>query len=131
MSKKLLYGLLLFVAAVLFIVVTDTATLINPGKIKGEFREVLFKRNGNNMGPVLRIYTVAVRYPQEADYQAYGNTMPHTPPGTTTVYFFEEGLPMPESLSIEEPNFNKQKFQPVAIYKKNGAGTVQVDLFFP
>ena len=81
--------------------------------------------NENNTGPVIRLYAVEVKDTLVAEYTAYGDFMPHTKYGRTTVYFFLPGQ-SPPALRIDEPHFDTLRYTPVAVYYKNSMGNVQL-----
>ncbi|EMR03351.1 hypothetical protein ADICEAN_01529 [Cesiribacter andamanensis AMV16] len=97
--------------------------------LPGGFQEVAFYRNENNTGPIIRLYAVSVRDASPEQLQQYGNFMPHTKYGTTRVYFFKEGSPVPPALYPGDVNVDAA-YQPycIAMYEKSSMG--QVSLVF-
>ena len=87
------------------------------------FTEVLRYRNPNNTGPVLHVRLVTVSDTNWRELLAYGGLQPHSKYGTTTVYFFSEGAPLPPALNPREPHFDPQ-YGPgcLARYQKLGQG---------
>ncbi|WAC09260.1 hypothetical protein [Dyadobacter pollutisoli] len=123
MNKKLL--LLLFAVLIIGYIVYDSATLPKAGDLKGNFKEVAVYRNKNNTGPITRIYAVSVEEPIMEEMKKYGDLMPYTKYGTTTVYFFNTTKQVPLELSGTEPHFDKSfDVGCIAIYKKNQNGEV-------
>lgn len=96
-----------------------------PGGLKGGFSEIAATRNENNTGPVIRLYAVEVQDPLVAEFIAYGDFMPHTKYGKTTVFFFLPGQ-SPPSLRVDEPSFDTLRYAPVATYTKNSMGDVRL-----
>ena len=119
------YLLLLIVLAGLFWMVKDSFDQPGAKDLKGDFKETAFYRNENNTGPVIRIYSVSVADTLYPEMIKYGNLMPHTKYGTTTVYFFKNTLPFPNTLSGDTPHFNPV-FEPncIGVYEKNGMSKV-------
>ncbi len=121
MSKKQVKWLSFFVGLTLLIIVFDSQMLSQPSKLKGNFKEVAFYRNENNDGPVVRIYSVTVENPSDADYKGYGDAMPYTLYGNTKVYFFDVKDPAPTQLKFSYPHFDTTKYKPTKLYERNGA----------
>ena len=98
--------------------------------LKGGFREVAFYRNENNTGPIIRIYAVTVADTSWQEMEQYGNFMPHTKYGNTTVYFFRQGSPAPNQLRPGQENFNPE-LNPhcLAKYQKDVMGNVSFKRF--
>ncbi|TLV00300.1 hypothetical protein [Dyadobacter luticola] len=123
MNKKLI----LFLAALLLIgyIIYDSATLPKASDLKGDFKEVAVYRNENNTGPITRVYAVSVEAPAMGEMRKYGDLMPYTKYGTTTVYFFNAAKPVPAELSGAEPHFD-QKYEAncIAVYQRNQNGEV-------
>lgn len=106
------------------IIISDSSLLKNSNKIRGGFTETAFKRNENNSGPVIRLYAVKVDSPLVADYDAYGNSMPHTEHGTTKIFYFDASKGSPHKISLEAPYYDTTQYQAVSIFQKNAVGTV-------
>lgn len=119
------YLLIIAVVAVLAWMLKDSFTQPGVKDLKGDFTETAFYRNENNTGPVLRVYAVSVSDTLYSEMLDYGNLMPHTKYGTTTVYFFKSDLPIPKSLKGDKPHFD-QAFEPncIGVYEKNGMSKV-------
>ena len=98
--------------------------------LKGEFQEVASYRNENNTGPIIRIYAVTVADTSWQEMKQYGNFMPHTKYGNTTVYFFRQGSPAPNQLRPGQENFNPE-LNPhcLAKYQKDVMGNVSFKRF--
>lgn len=95
--------------------------------LQGGFNEVAFYRNENNTGPIIRIYAVTVQDAQSEQLQQYGDFMPYTKYGTTKVYFFKEGSPVPSKLYPEAGNFDAAYQQYcIAKYEKGSMGQVSL-----
>lgn len=126
MTKKQLIGAILSIAFIGFMLLTDSTNFSQPAKLTGGFTETGFYRNENNAGPVIRIYAVSVKEPNEAQYESYGNAMPHTVHGTTKVFFFDANYPAPSTLDFNEPHFDTLRYHPIKRYEKNGVGDVRL-----
>jgi hypothetical protein len=103
--------------------------LIQPGvdDLKGDFKELAFVRNEQNSGPVMRFYAASVRDTLWDEFEKYGDFMPHTKYGTTKVYFFLPGAPMPENLFLEDGGLSPEsKRYCIGIYEKNGMSQVYI-----
>ena len=123
MNKKLI--LLIIIVLTIGFIVFDSATLPKVSDLKGNFKEVAVYRNENNTGPITRVYAVSVEEPLMEEMNKYGDLMPYTKYGTTTVYFFQAGKPVPSELLASEPHFDKSfEKNCVAVYKKNQNGEV-------
>lgn len=65
----------------------DSLSQPNPNTLEGDFKEVAMYRNPNNTGPVIRVFAVTVADTLWEQMRQYGDMMPYTKYGTTTVYF--------------------------------------------
>lgn len=102
-----------------------------PQGLPGNFKEVAFTRNEQNTGPVVRAYAVTVSDTLWSEMNQYGEYMPYTKYGTTTVYFFLNSGPAPGSLSLTNEMI-KDEFKSYCIgqYEKSTMGQVSL-LKFP
>jgi hypothetical protein len=124
-GKKIKYLLIFSILATVGFIVYDSTTLPSAKDLDGNFREVALYRNANNTGPIVRIYAVTVQGKPWEEMQKYGDLMPYTKYGSTTVYFFGEGKPFPNALSPGTPNFDSVYNQNVlARYVKDANGQV-------
>jgi len=89
----------------------------------GGFEQVAMYRNENNTGPIERVYIVSVKDTLMAEMMEYGNFMPFTKYGTTKVYFFYAGNPMPSTAMGGEVNY-PDEFDPYCLAKYEKSGTV-------
>lgn len=117
--------LLLIVAAIIGYIVYDSTSQPNVNDLQGGFREVALYRNENNTGPIVRVYVVTVDDTLSKDMSTYGDLMPYTKYGSTTVYFFKAQQPFPKTLAAAEPHF-EEKFAAncLAVYRKDPNGQV-------
>lgn len=124
--KKLIIGLVV-VTGIYFLY--DALSQPNPSDLKGNFREAAMYRNANNTGPVVRMYAVTAEDTLWDEVRLYGDMMPYTKYGTTTVYFFK-GNQAPQSLSPQLPFFDAA-FAPAcfAKYHKDAMGFVSIQRF--
>lgn len=119
-TKKRLIWFGIVLIAMLVIIFSDSALLTNAEKIRGGFTETAFSRNENNSGPVIRIYAVKVDSPAVADFEAYGNSMPHTEHGTTKIFFFEGEAPT--DLRLDAPHYDTARYKATWVFQKNAVG---------
>lgn len=105
-GKKLKYILIAIAAVLVFWFISDSFSQPGPQDLNGDFKEVAFYRNENNTGPIVRLYAVTVADTLWQEMRQYGDYMPHTKYGTTRVYFFRKGSPVPEKLFPGEENFD-------------------------
>ncbi|GGN10872.1 hypothetical protein GCM10010967_53410 [Dyadobacter beijingensis] len=124
-SKKNI--LLLVLAAIIGYIVYDSTSQPTVDDLSGGFREVAMYRNPNNTGPIVRIYAVTVADTLTSDFNQYGELMPYTKYGSTTVYFFPASKPFPAGLEATEPHFDRKFAANVlAVYKKDPNGQVSL-----
>lgn len=128
MSGKKIFPLLLLFSLLAGVIMTWHA-LSQPGikDLKGNFKEAALYRNENNTGPVTRIYAVSVKDTLWEEMLQYGEFMPHTKYGTTRVYFFQEGSPIPNQLQPGTENFpSHYQAYCLAMYEKSAMGGVRL-----
>lgn len=120
--------LLLVLAIIIGYIVYDSTSQPTVADLQGGFREVAMYRNENNTGPIVRVYAVSVEDTLSKDMLKYGDLMPYTKYGTTTVYFFNAAKPFPNNLAASEPHFDPG-FSPncLAVYRKDANGQVSLD----
>jgi hypothetical protein len=121
--KYLLIALVLLVAGIIY------SSLSQPGinDLPGNFTEVASYRNENNTGPVQRIYAVTVSDTLWSEMEAYGNFMPYSKLGSTTVYFFHESQLFPAKLVPGDPNFPPDfNVYCLARYEKSSMGAISL-----
>jgi hypothetical protein len=93
--------------------------------LKGNFKELVFVRNEQNTGPVVRLYAVSVNDTLWQQMEQYGRLMPHTKYGLTRVYFFKAGTPAPQKLSLEGDNLPEEyKNTCIGRYEKDAMGQI-------
>jgi len=90
--------------------------------LPGDFKEIAFYRNENNTGPIIRKYVVSLTDTLWQEMEQYGQMMPYTKYGTTTVFFFLQGSDMPKSINPDFPSFDVQ-YQSNCIGKFNRNAT--------
>ena len=76
--------------------------------LPGNFQEVATYRNENNTGPITRVFAVTVADTLWREMRQYGDLMPYTKYGTTKVYFFRQGQPVPKVVQPGEVNFSPE-----------------------
>jgi hypothetical protein len=120
--------LLLVLAIIIGYIVYDSTSQPTVNDLQGGFKEVATYRNKNNTGPIVRVYAVTVNDTLTKDMSKYGDLMPYTKYGTTTVYFFDARKPFPDNLTASEPYFDS-KFASncIAVYRKDANGQVSLD----
>jgi len=117
------YKVYILVISVLIIIAMIWNTITEPGikDLKSGFKEVVFIRNEQNSGPILRIYAVSLKAENWEEMEQYGQYMPHTKYGTTRIYFFLNNTDLPKELKFGEINIaDRYKHNCIAIYEKNG-----------
>jgi hypothetical protein len=125
-SRKLFYGLMIAVAALVIWIMVDSLSQPGVSELKGEYTEKAFYRNENNTGPIVRIYAVHVADSLWEEMEKYGNYMPHTKYGNTKVFFFSEIENTPNELSPESPYFDPSlEVFCTAMYEKTAMGQVR------
>ncbi|MCL6259490.1 hypothetical protein M3O96_10345 [Aquiflexum sp. TKW24L] len=124
-SRKLFYGLLIAVVAIVVWIVADSLSQPGISELKGEYTEVAFFRNENNTGPIVRIYSVYAPDSLWDEMEQYGNYMPHTKYGNTKVFFFNQVAKTPKEIAPESPYFDTNLGQDcIAMYEKTAMGQV-------
>jgi len=120
--------LLLVLALIIGYIVYDSTSQPTVDDLQGGFREVAMYRNENNTGPIVRVYAVTVEDKLSKDMTSYGDLMPYTKYGSTTVYFFDAAKSYPQNLTATEPHFGAE-FAPncIAVYRKDANGQVSLD----
>lgn len=122
-NKKTLF-LIIIIIAIGFIIY-DSTSLPTVNDLKGNFKEVAVYRNENNTGPIKRVYAVTVEGQVWEEMEKYGELMPYTKYGSTTVYFFDASKPAPDKLAATEPHFaSNYNVSCVAVYSKDPNGGV-------
>ncbi len=117
------YKVYILVLSVLIIIAIVWNTITEPGikDLKSDFKEVVFIRNEQNTGPIIRIYAVSLKSENWEEMEQYGQYMPHTKYGTTRIYFFLNNTDLPKELQFGEINIaDRYKQNCIAIYEKNG-----------
>jgi hypothetical protein len=76
--------------------------------LPGNFQEVAAYRNENNTGPITRVFAVTVTDTLWREMRKYGDLAPYTKYGTTKVYFFRQGQPVPKTVQPGEVNFSPE-----------------------
>lgn len=129
-GKKLIYFIGVLVVGLMIYIVADTMLQPGVGDLETDFEEIGFYRNENNTGPVVRIYTVFSPDTLWQEMRQYGDFMPHTKYGKTTVYFFSDKAGTPSDPTNEEPNFDLA-FRQFCIgkYEKTAMGEVRFTQF--
>jgi hypothetical protein len=91
--------------------------------LSGDFKEMAFFRNENNTGPIIRKFAVSLTDTLWQEMQQYGQMMPYTKYGTTTVFYFLQGSEMPQALNPSSPSFDA-RYQPSCVGKfdRNASG---------
>ncbi|MCF0071386.1 hypothetical protein LZD49_12965 [Dyadobacter sp. CY261] len=119
--------LLLILAAIIGYIVYDSTSQPTVDDLPGGFREVAMYRNENNTGPIVRVYAVTVEDTLSKDMAQYGDLMPYTKYGSTTVYFFNAAKAFPSTLTATEPHFDAQfSANCLAMYRKDANGQVSL-----
>jgi hypothetical protein len=111
-------------------IIYDSTSQPSVNDLKGNFKEVAVYRNANNTGPIVRIYAVSVEGEVWDEMEQYGNLMPYTKYGSTTVYFFNALKSAPGKVAATAPHFDPS-FNPgcLAVYSKDPNGVVAFKKF--
>lgn len=126
-GKKLKYVLLAVFAVLAVWFIKEAFTQPGVQDLPNDFVEVAAYRNENNTGPIQRVYLVSAEGTHWEQMEQYGNYMPHTKYGTTKVYFFLKGQPMPPKAYPGERNFDADFEQDcLALYEKDAMGQVSL-----
>lgn len=122
-SRYVFYALILVVVVILTWIISDTFTQPGVSDLEGEFEEMVFFRNENNTGPIIRLYAVYTPDTTWESMRTYGEYMPHTKYGNTKVFFFNSRENAPTNLSPAEPYFD-EKYLPycTGFYEKSAMG---------
>ncbi|MCF0048532.1 hypothetical protein LXM25_00605 [Dyadobacter sp. LJ53] len=129
-NRKIIF--LALIVAVIGFIIYDSTSQPTVDDLEGNFVEVASFRNENNKGPIVRIYNVSVEGPVFDKMKKYGDMMPYTKYGTTTVYFFDASKPVPNKLVQNKPNFDpefNENCYAVYIKDQNGGITFQKSPF--
>jgi len=122
-NKKIIF--LILIALTLGFIIYDSTSLPSAKDLEGNFKEVAVYRNENNTGPITRVYAVTVEGRLWDEMKKYGDLMPYTKYGTTTVYFFDASQKAPDKLAETAPHFDAA-LNPgcLATYSKDQNGEV-------
>jgi hypothetical protein len=124
-GKKIKYLFLILLVAVIAFILYDSVSQPNANDLKGNFKEVALYRNANNTGPIIRIYAVTVQGSPWEEMEKFGELMPYTKYGSTSVYFFQENKPAPKNLTPGTTNFDPMYNKHwLARYEKDANGQV-------
>jgi hypothetical protein len=127
MNKKIRYMLGVLCALLVGYIVYDSTSQPGTKDLDGHFTEKALYRNPNNTGPIVRIYAVSVEGSPWEEMEKYGNLMPYTKYGTTTVYFFRADKPIPSEVHPgAAPFLPTFKGNCLAKYEKDANGTVSL-----
>lgn len=108
----------------------DSLSQPNPNTLEGDFKEVVMYRNPNNTGPVIRVFAVTVADTLWEQMRQYGDMMPYTKYGTTTVYFFRKGGEVPSEIQGTAPHFDESfNHNCLARYHKDAMATVTLSTY--
>jgi len=124
-NKKINTFLIILVLVLLGWMIKGTFFQPTAGDLKAGFKEVAQYRNENNTGPVQYVFSATVKDTIWSEMETYGNYKPHHKGGTTKVYFFLEGTPVPTDLQPGSINFDSSfNSSCVAEYEKTAVGNV-------
>jgi len=124
-NKKINTFLIILVLVLVGWMIKGTFFQPTAGDLKAGFKEVAQYRNENNTGPVQYVFSATVKDTIWSEMETYGNYKPHHKGGTTKVYFFLEGTPVPTDLQPGSINFDSSfNSSCVAEYEKTAVGNV-------
>lgn len=69
-------------------IIYSLLTSENINSLKGGFQELAFMRNGNNIGPIHRVYAYSINDTLWSEMEKHADLLPHTKYGSTEVYYF-------------------------------------------
>jgi hypothetical protein len=122
--------IVIFIVLVLGGIIWSSLSQPGVGDLEGDFTLIATERNENNTGPVNRIYAVMVSDTLWREMKQYGNYMPYSKLGTTTVWFFDANQPAPGKLTPGKIQFSSE-FNNACLgkYEKNNTGAVSLYKF--
>jgi hypothetical protein len=124
-NKKINIFLMILVAALVGWMLKGTFFQPGAGDLKAGFKQIAEYRNENNTGPIQYVFSVTVKDTIWSEMKTYGNYKPHHKGGTTKVYYFLEGSPVPSALSPGSVNFDSSfNLSCIAMYEKSAVGNV-------
>jgi len=124
-NKKINTFLIILVLVLVGWMIKGTFFQPTAGDLKAGFKEIAQYRNENNTGPVQYVFSATVKDTIWSEMETYGNYKPHHKGGTTKVYFFLEGTPVPTDLQPGSINFDSSfNSSCVAEYEKTAVGNV-------
>lgn len=98
--------------------------------LPGNFQEVASYRNENNTGPITRVAAVTVADTLWSEMRQYGDLAPYTKYGKTTIYFFQQGQPVPQAVQPGEVNFSPEFNKScLAKYEKGAMSNVSFEKY--
>ncbi|NVJ85915.1 MAG: hypothetical protein HWE15_06395 [Algoriphagus sp.] len=122
-SRRLFLVIVFFVLALILYIGVDSLTQPGLERFEGKYEEIGFYRNENNTGPVKRIYAIYALDDEPLWMKEFGEALPHTKYGKTTVYFFSQKLQPEITLSPVEPYFpNEWESYLIATFEKSPMG---------
>ena len=124
-NRKINIFLIILVLVLVGWIIKGTFFQPTTADLKAGFKEIAKYRNENNTGPVQHIFSATVKDTLWSEMETYSNYKPHHKGGTTKVYYFMEGTPVPTELQPGSVNFDSS-FNPscVAVYEKTAVGNV-------
>ena len=126
-NKKINIFLIVLVLALILWILKGTFFQPGTGDLKSGFKDIAQYRNENNTGPVQYIFAVSLKDTVWSELETYGNYKPHFKGGTTKVYYFMEGTPVPKELMAGSINFDSSfNSSCVGIYEKSAMGNVSI-----
>ena len=114
---------LIALATIITIIIWTSFSQDTVNDLSGDFKEMAFFRNENNTGPIIRKYAVSLTDTLWQEMEQYGQMMPYTKYGTTTVFYFIQGSNIPQSLNLSSPSFDVQyQSSCVGKFERNATG---------
>ncbi|WP_375579005.1 hypothetical protein ABWH96_18610 [Marivirga tractuosa] len=122
--KKIILLIAVIVVALIFYSLLSTE---NINSLKGDFKELAFERNGNNTGPVRRVYVFSVKDTLWSEMTKHADLLPHTKYGTTEIYYFLESEISKDKIKLSLKGLNSI-VRPLCIAHaiKNGQGNLNI-----
>jgi hypothetical protein len=106
--KKIILMVSVIVIGLIFYSLFETE---NINSLEGNFKELGFKRNENNTGPVHRVYAYSIEDTLWSEMRKHADLLPHTKYGSTKVFYFLENKIPEEKIALNLDGLNESSHQ--------------------
>lgn len=103
--KKIILIISVIVIGLMFYSLNETE---NINSLEGDFKELAFKRNENNTGPIQRVYAFSIEDTLWSEMKKHADLLPHTKYGSTKVYYFLEEQISEVELNLSLKGINQE-----------------------